>query len=206
MNAAGGAELDEAWAAFLAAYTGILMHTGSAVLRDPDAAMDGYAYVLDALREDRCRRLRAYVPDSRTQFSTWLVVVARRLLLDHHRRRYGRPRSEAGARRAEHVARRRLEDLVAELDPDQLTSSAASSPDAPLRRRELSHALRSALDELDSSDRQLLALRFGDDRPVREIAAVLGVPTFFGVYRRLDSALGALRGALAQRGVEEPDP
>jgi RNA polymerase sigma factor (sigma-70 family) len=206
LNAAGGAELDEAWAEFVAAYTGIVMHTGIAVLRDRDAAMDGYARVLEALREDRCRRLRAYVPDSRTPFTTWLIVVARRILLDYHRHRYGRPRSGDDARRAELAARRRLEDLVAELDPDQLTSSAASSPDAPLRRRELSYALRSALGELDSSDRQLLALRFGDDRPVREIAAVLGVPTFFGVYRRLDAALGVLRGALAQRGVEEPDP
>ena len=190
----------------MAAYTGILLHTCRAVLHGPDAAMDGYAAVLEALREDSCRRLRAYIPDPRTRFTTWLVVVARRLLLDHHRRRYGRPRSEDESRRAQHVARRRLEDLVgAELDPDQLTTPA-SAADAALRRRELADALHSALDELHPTDRLLLALRFEDERPVREIAAVLGLPTVFNVYRRLGAVLGALRAALALRGVEEPDP
>jgi DNA-directed RNA polymerase specialized sigma24 family protein len=49
--------------------------------------MDGYAYVLEALRSDDYRRLRAYAADGRSKFSTWLVVVARRLCLDLHLRR-----------------------------------------------------------------------------------------------------------------------
>jgi RNA polymerase sigma factor (sigma-70 family) len=207
LNAAEGAELDEAWAEFVATHTGILLHTCRTVVRDRDAAMDSYTYVLEALREDCCRRLRAYAPDPRTRFTTWLVVVARRLVLDFHRRRYGRPRSEDEARRAERATRRRLEDLVAaKLDPDQLTTSSTNSPDAALRHRELADALRSALGELHPSDRLLLALRFEDDRPVREIAGTLGLPTVFHVYRRLGAALDALRGALARRGVEEPEP
>ena len=169
--------------------------------------MDGYAFVLEALREDCCRRLRAYIPDGRTRFTTWLVVVTRRLLLDHVRRRYGRPRSDDDARRAEHAARRRLEDLVAaEVDPDLLTAPAANSPDTEVRRRELAAALRRTLDELSPADRLLLALRFEDGRPVREIARIVGFSTVFHVYRRLDAVLGALRGALARRGVSDPEP
>ena len=169
--------------------------------------MDGYAYVLEALREDCYRRLRAYAPDPRTRFTTWLVVVTRRLLLDYHRRRYGRPRSEDDTRRAEHAARRRLEDLVAsEVDPDLVAGSATDSPDADVRRRELVEALRRALDELNPADRLLLALRFEDARPVREIARMVGFPTVFHVYRRLDAVLAALKRALARRGVSDPEP
>lgn len=168
--------------------------------------MDGYAFVLQALREDGCRRLRAYVPDGKTKFTTWLVVVARRLVLDYFRQRYGRSRSQDDAARDEHAARRRLEDLVAEeIDPDQL-AVASSGPDASLRQAELMDALRRALDELDPADRMLLALRFADDRPIRDIARALGLPSVFHVYRRLGGALSALRRALARRGVEGPEP
>lgn len=168
--------------------------------------MDAYAFVLEALREERCRRLRAYAPDGRTRFTTWLVVVVRRLALDHHRKRYGRPRSEDDAHRAEHVARRRLQDLVAaDVDPDTLTTAIGSSPDASLRQRELAEALASAVATLDPADRLMLALRYDDERSIREIAAVMGLPTVFHVYRRLGTALAALKRALARRGVEEPE-
>jgi RNA polymerase sigma factor (sigma-70 family) len=200
-------EREDAWAEFVAAYSGILLHTCRKVAKDRDAAMDGYAYVLQALHEDSCRRLRAYTPDGRTQFTTWLVVVARRLLVDHYRRRYGRARSDDQTRRADHAARRRLEELVAgEIDPDLLTASTTHGADLGLRRRELTETLRTALDELDPSDRLLLALRFDDERPVREIATLLQLPSVFHVYRRLGIVLTALRRALVRRGVEGSEP
>jgi RNA polymerase sigma factor (sigma-70 family) len=207
LSARALAEQEEAWGKFLAAHSGILLHACRAVVRDRDAAMDGYAHVLEALREDCYRRLRAYTPQAKTRFTTWLVVVTRRLVLDHHRHRYGRPRSDDGGRREQHVARRRLEDLVAtEIDPEQLATSSSNSPDVGLRRAELARALRQALDELDPTDRLLLALRFEDERPVREIAATMKLPTVFHVYRRVRAALADLKGALARRGVEEPEP
>jgi RNA polymerase sigma factor (sigma-70 family) len=207
LDASGDAEQAEAWDRFLAAHSGLLIHTCRMVERDRDAAMDGYAHVLEALREGCYRRLRAYVPDGSTRFSTWLVIVARRLALDHHRHRYGRPRSEGDARRHEHVARRRLEDLVAaEIDPEQLATSSSNSPDIRVRREELTRILRDALDDLDPADRLLLAWRFEDDRPVREIAGIMRLPTVFHVYRRLGVALGALKRSLARRGVVEPEP
>lgn len=169
--------------------------------------MDGYVYVLEALRENQYRRLRAYVPDRKTRFTTWLVVVTRRLLLDHYRERYGRSRSHDDARRAEHALRRRLEDLVAsEVDPDQLTTSNVDSPDAAIQKEELARALRLAIRELKPSDRLLLALRFEDNRSMREIAKALGLPTVFHVYRRLGAVVAMLRRSLARRGVEGPEP
>ena len=201
-----GAQRDSEWADFVATHTGLLLHTCHSLSRDRDTVMNGYAFILDALREDDCRRLRAYVPSAGTRFTTWLVVVARRLLLDHHRQRYGRARSKDDVHRADHVARRRLEDLVAaELDPDTLRGSS-DAPDATLLRDELALSLGSALAALDPPDRLLLALRFEDERPMREIASILAMPTVFHAYRRLAATLGKLKRALAERGVEGPEP
>lgn len=206
-DTAPGAEQDEAWSRFVSTYSGLLLHTCHTIARDHDAAMDGYVYVLDALREQDCRRLRAYRPLPGVSFTTWLVVVARRLLLDFQRQRYGRPRSEDTGRRAEHDARRRLEDLVgAEIDVDRIQGPDRASADRSVRQRELAGALRQALDELPPSDRLLLALRFGDERPAREIAATIGFPTAFHVYRRLASVLAGLKVALLRRGVDESTP
>ena len=44
--------------------------------------MDHYAFMLDRLQEDGFHRLRAFAGDGRGQFTTWLVVVARRLCVE----------------------------------------------------------------------------------------------------------------------------
>ena len=207
LSAAEGAQRDAGWAEFVATYSGLILHTCHSVAHDHDAALDGYVWVLEALREHDCRRLRGYTPVPRVSFTTWLVVVARRSLLDQRRQRYGRSRSEDETRRAEHDVRRRLEDLViAELDIDQVTISDADDADLGLRRQELGDALRRVLDELAPADRLLLALRFEDGRSVREIAAMLNLPTVFHVYRQVNAALSVLRRALLRQGVEEPNP
>jgi RNA polymerase sigma factor (sigma-70 family) len=207
LSAREGPEQEEAWSHFLSAHSSLLVHTCRTIVRDRDAAMDGYAHVLEKLREECYRRLRAYTPQLTTRFSTWLVVVARRLLLDYQRHRYGRPRTDDETRREERAVRRRLEDLVVtEIDPDQLATSSSNSPDLRVRREELTRVLYQALDELEPSDRLLLALRFEDERPVREIAATMGLPTVFHVYRRVGVALSELRRALVRRGVEGSEP
>lgn len=169
--------------------------------------MDAYAFALEALREDKCRRLSAYVPEPNTRFTSWLIVVVRRLVLDYLRARYGRSRSESRAYQDAQITRRRLEDLVGEqIDPDELISESSIDADFAVRRRELRDALRRAIDELDPSDRLILALRFEDERSVREIARIVGLPSVFHVYRRLSNALSLVRGALARRGVEDGEP
>lgn len=175
-------------------------------MRDRDAAMDAYAFVLQALRDNGCRRLRAYVPNATSRFETWLLVVARRLALDYYRHRYGRPRSQDESRRVDQLGRRSLEDLVGEeIDADEIEDTSARSPDAGVRADDLRRLLQRSIDELHPADRLLLVLRFVDECPVREIARALDLPTVFHVYRRLAAVLSALRGALARRGVVGPD-
>lgn len=206
-SAAVDRERDEAWSAFIGAHSRVVLQACLAVSDDRDRAMDAYAFVLEALREDECRRLRAYAPDGKTKFTTWLVVVVQRLARDCHRQRYGRLRSKAEDRRVDHAARRNLENLVADqLDPDRLEDAGADSPDAGVRRRQLAETLRRSIAELPPSDQFLLALRFIDGRSVRDIRRTLALPSVFHVYRRLSAALRVLRRKLAERGVTESQP
>jgi len=193
---------DGVWHAFLAEHDRLLRHVCRSLGGDSDAELDRYTRVLEELRADDFRRLRSFAGDGRGTFTTWLTVVARRVCLDHERSRYGRvsPASDADAR----SARRRLADLVAvNLDPDQLGAPLTANPVARLEREETRTALLAATSELDPDDRLLLALRFADDRSAREIAEVVGLPSPFHVYRRLNAILARLRVALAEAGIEE---
>jgi RNA polymerase sigma factor (sigma-70 family) len=200
LGAADPATFDAAWAAFLSIHSPLLLSVARSLTRDRDAAMDIYAYFLERLQEDDCRRLRAFRNDGRARFSTWLVVVARRLGLDHRRQRYGR--FQDGPSRAQDGAdvRRRLADLIGgPIQPDDLAVGDAG-PDERLEIEERAQALGAALAGLDERDRLLLVLRFRDDLSAREIASVLGWPTPFHVYRRLKLLLARLREDLPHLG------
>jgi RNA polymerase sigma factor (sigma-70 family) len=204
-SATSPAQCDDAWVEFLGRYSNTVLLTCRSVAHDYDGTMDAYVEVLEALREDGCRRLLSYVAEPNRKFSSWLIVVTRRLALDHFRHRYGRSRSEDLDRRTEQESRRRLEDLVAHrVDPDQLPGEPAKG-DAEIQREQLTRALSRALRTLEPRDRLLLALRFNDERPVREIAGKLSLPTVFHVYRRLDTVLAVLRLSLANGGVGRYD-
>ena len=170
--------------------------------------MDCYAYVLEQLRKDDHRRLRAFAAQGRAKFTTWLVVVTQRLVLDHRRSRYGRERPVANPRVTNAFeARRRLADLVAgEVDITQLEDSGAANPDRSLSVHERRSALQSALAGLAERDQLLLGLRFQDERSAREIAQIMDYPSPFHVYRRLKAVLGRLRIALESRGVDGAEP
>ncbi|MBW3630021.1 MAG: sigma-70 family RNA polymerase sigma factor [Gemmatimonadetes bacterium] len=210
LAASASADREEAWAAFAANHNRLLLHVCHSLGGDHDAVMDRYAYVLEQLRRDDFRRLRSYVVDGRSKFTTWLVVVARRLCLDHQRQVYGRNRSAAGAGPAEQEARanrRRLVDLVGEqLDPEELEDRGSAPADAVVRTTELNEALEASVARLKARDRLLLRLRFDDGLSAREIAQIMDFPSPFHVYRRLQEVLGELRGSLATRGVLDPVP
>jgi DNA-directed RNA polymerase specialized sigma subunit len=87
------------------------------------------------------------------------------------------------------------------VDPSALASSA-DPPDAVLEERERFQALEKALTRLEPRDRMLLALRFKDDQTAIAIARVMGFPSPFHVYRRLNSLLGTLRQVLGDAGVD----
>lgn len=184
----------------------MLLRVCRSVMHDADAAMDAYAFVIESLCENECARLREYVPTAGARFETWLVVVCRRLALDHYRRRFGRPRSTDAARRVEHLARRNLvESIASEVDPD-LIPYTGRDPVERMRHEELLALLRKSVAELTPADRLLLTLRFVDERSVREISRTLRLSTVFHAYRRLRAVLDQLRAALARRGVDGPEP
>jgi RNA polymerase sigma factor (sigma-70 family) len=207
LAASTDAARDEAWAGLAGAYTPVILRVARSLGGDTDAAMDRYAYALERLREDNCRRLRAYARPGAGDFTVWLIVVVRRLCLDHYRERYGRPKRAGhdSPMSADRAGRRRLADLVADRTDPALLATSSRSPDEELTRRERLDALASALERLGPSDRLLLRLRFAEELPAREIAQVMRFPTLFHVYRRIDKVLRQLRATLGSLGVE-PGP
>ncbi|MFQ5680292.1 MAG: RNA polymerase sigma factor [Gemmatimonadota bacterium] len=208
LDATDPAAREKAWSKFLDHYSGLLIHTCRRFGGSYDAAMDRYLYVAERLKDDEFSRLRRFSADGRGKFSTWLVVVSRRLCYDEYRSRYGREagEEEPGSAGEAREVRRRLVDLMAEdMEPGALPDPGAG-PERELRAAELGRALEAALAGLDPDDRLLLKLRFEDDLPVRRIAPLIGFPTVFHVYRRLKSVLAELRARLEGGGVHEASP
>jgi RNA polymerase sigma factor (sigma-70 family) len=195
---------DEPWADFVRLYSKLLLHVSRSFGGGHDAAMDRYAYLLEHLRHDDYRRLRTFVADGRSEFSTWLVIVTQRLCLDHHRHLYGRPRPLLNNRtdhEDEWETRRRLIDLVsAEIDVATLHDGEATDPESAFCASEAHRALAAALGRLPPQDQLLIRLRFQDELPMREVAKALGLPTRFHGYRRLALVLAALRRELESVG------
>lgn len=208
LHAPTEAARDDAWAGFVHAYTDRILQIVHSMRGDHDTVMDRYAFVLDHLRADGCRRLRAYAGPGSGPFGLWLVVVVRRLCLDHHRQRYGRSRESSGREsRDERASRRRLVDLVADhVDTALLAAPVHGAPDEVLAKSERERALSQAVEGLPPRDRLLLRLRFAEELPAREIARLMGFPTLFHVYRRLNKVLEVLREALQALGVQDAEP
>jgi len=206
-NARDAPGRDAAWERFVAIHTRLLLHVARTLVHDPDLAMDAYVWLLERLREDDARRLRGFAGDGRSKFTTWLVVVSRRLCVDFLRHRGGRQRASGNG--ADPVRdgtglRRRLLLLAGEPIDLEAVRDTGSGPDARLDRAERHEALRAALRELPGSDQMLLSLRFEDEMEAAEIAQVMRLPSRFHVYRRLDRVLQLLRGRLAGRGIDAP--
>lgn len=198
---------DAAWRRFVETHSRLLLYAARSIDRNHDAAMDAYAFVLEQLQRDDFRRLRVYAADDRGKFSTWLVLVARRLCLDHVRQRYGRRQSEDAQSHEAHETRRRLLDHVAEeVDVAEIANEGNRDAEMRVRVEELREALAEALAALAPADRLLIKLRFQDALSVPEIARILEAPTPFHIYRRLNAVLARLRAGLARRGVKDPDP
>ena len=205
LNASAAPDLDARWADFVQVHSRLLLHTARSMASDGDDAMDAYAFVLEQLRRDGCHRLRGFTDDGRARFTTWLVVVARRLCLDFRRSRYGRRTTEGSPE--ERGTRRRLQDLVsASIDTDSIPDSQQASPDGALLREEASTLLGGILEGLPARDRLLLRLRFDDGESAPTIARLLGYPTAFHVYRHLNALLERLGKQLREKGMDGPAP
>jgi RNA polymerase sigma factor (sigma-70 family) len=200
---------DEAWQAFLSRFSPLILHAARTASSGYDDAMDSYAYVVERFHENNFRRLRGYTADPRSRFTTWLVLVARRLCIDRKRQQYGRAPAkthETGAN-DERVARRRLVDLTAShVELSSIEDTGRDDADNALRKHELKQLLDGAIGELDPRDQLLLTLRFVDGLSAREIAPLQSWPSPVHVYRRIDMLMGRLRRALERRGVDDPVP
>lgn len=208
LGASAGRARDDAWSDFLRQYSRLLLKTVRRASTGHDEAMDRYAFILEQLRCDDFRRLRAYTADGRGKFTTWLVVVARRLCVDHHRRVHGRSQAATepdSAGPLEQAARRNLVGLLAaEFDLEQLEDDRSPRPDAAFLDAERHDALVRAVSTLDAMDQLLLTLRFEDDLPLARIGPILGLQSRFQVHRRLKTVLARMRELLEEHGYGRP--
>jgi len=198
----------EAWEDLIREHSPLLLRVARSMGGGHDAAMDRYTFILEKLRQDDCRRLRVYTPDSRAKFTTWLVVVARRLALDQHRERYGRNRPTLDSENTASLraVRHRLADSISvDLDADALSGPDQPSIDSVLTDAHRDSAVQAAIASLPARDRLLLALRFDDDLSAARIASLLKFPTPFHVYRRLTAIFGHLRAQLEAGGIQGTD-
>jgi RNA polymerase sigma factor (sigma-70 family) len=204
LHAPREAARSDAWADFLRKYSKLILKVTRRASASHDEAMDRYAFILDQLRQDDFRRLRAFAADGRGKFTTWLVVVARRLCVDHHRQQRGRPQAAddpGGTASLERAARRNLVDLLgADFDLELMEDGRSARPDAAVMDSEQRNALIESLNSLDDADRLLLTLRFEDDLPLARIGPIVGLDSRFQVHRRLKTVLAQLREALLDRG------
>ena len=82
----------DGWAAFLDAYSPLLLDTIRLFERDEDAIGDCYLFACEQLRRNRFRRLLRFRTDGPASFRTWLRAVCRNLCVDWHRQEFGRHR------------------------------------------------------------------------------------------------------------------
>jgi RNA polymerase sigma factor (sigma-70 family) len=104
---------------------------------------------------------------------TWLLAIARNLLIDDRRR-----------------------DHSSGLEIDEGMLPAVTGPEA---RPMASHEIAAALSQLGDRDREVIALRFGGDLTGPEIAALLGL-TLANVQQILSRSLRKLRAILDDMG------
>ena len=141
-----------------------------------------FAYRLSSREEaeDLCqltfeRALRAWSRYDRARAApaTWLLAIARNLLIDHYRRRSpGR------------------ESPIDHLDDSSMPHSELPGPTLGLDA-----GLERALAALDPRSRELIALRYGADLTGQEIASLCGL-SLANVQQILSRALRQMRGEL----------
>lgn len=208
LGAAHPLERDAAWGRFVATHSRLLLHVARSVTRDPDSALDAYAWILEHLRQDDGRRLATFEARGDSKFTTWLVVVARRMCLDFLRHQRGRSRRDrAGSSEAQdgRKVRRRLLELAWELELTDALPDPSADPSVDAENHERLQLVREVLAEVPPEGRLLLSLRFEDELSAAEIARVMDLPSPFHVYRRLDRLLTDLRGRMNGRGIDGAD-
>lgn len=134
---------------------------------------------LTQLTFERALRAWSRFDPARASSHTWLVSIARNLLIDHYR--------------ADRTGRQ--EPLE-----DEQAHPAVEGPEARLG---LSPELETALAGLGEREREIIALRFGGDLTGAEIAEVTGL-SLANVQQILSRSLRRLRGQLTGAAAANP--
>jgi RNA polymerase sigma factor (sigma-70 family) len=207
LQAADAPDREAAWEDLILRHTRLILAAARSLGGDNDAVMERYAYVLGKLRENEFRRLRSFNPNAGATFTTWLTVTSRRLCLDLQRAHYGRnrPRHASDRNTVMRAARKALHDVnVAGVDTDSLAGPGENA-ETELVHGHRNDCLKAELSRLTPRERLLLTLRFEDNLSASKIATVLGLPSQFHVYRKLNGVLAALRERLESKGIENSD-
>jgi RNA polymerase sigma-70 factor (ECF subfamily) len=131
------------------------------------------------------------------KLGSWLIGIARNLSLKELRRRRRRPEyllDESGLA------------LLEETSGGAESSVSSLGPAAPslIASRQLRGALRDAFDALRESERELLAMRYFAQMPLKEIAEALDMP-MGSVGATIKRALDKLRARFAAKGMALED-
>jgi len=133
-----------------------------------DLAQDTFCQALRAIRQYRYPR----------PFKAWLYAIATNLARNHYKR--------AETRRSFPVDGRALAGLAEDADEDALAEAAEA------------HRAAAMLAALPQGQREVIALRYGEELALGEIAAVLGIPVGT-VKSRLSLGLRRLRALLERQ-------
>ena len=164
-----------------------------------DARLKGRVSTSDILQEayiDALKRLPHYQADPDIPFFIWLRTVTVQRLIDVHRFHLG-----AQARDAAREVRLGGGDSV-EASTEKMVGLVAdlTSPSQAAERGEIMGRLREALDGLDPTDREVLALRHFEELSNHEVASLLGIRSaaaskrYVRAIERLKHALEGLPG------------
>jgi RNA polymerase sigma-70 factor (ECF subfamily) len=148
--------------------------------------------VVQEVFADACRKLDDYLERRPLPFYPWLRQLAWERLVKLHQRHI---RAQKRSITREQPWDRALSDDSA-LALAGAVPTAGTSPSAPLLREELRRRVRDALARLPARHREVLVLRYLEQLPMRDVAAVLGASEGAVKVRHL-RALQALRTLLS---------
>ena len=161
-----------------------------------DARLRGRVSASDVLQEayiDALKRLQHYRADPDVPFFVWLRTVTIQRLIQVHRQHLGAAMRDAGREVSIGVLAgpEASSEMIAEFIADQ------TSPSLAAQRGEALMQLREALDALEGTDREVLALRHFEDLSNAEVAALLGIRPA-AASKRYVRALERLKDALSR--------
>ncbi len=139
-----------------------------------DARLKGRVSTSDILQEayiDALKRLPHYQAEPDVPFFIWLRSVTVQRLIDVHRHHIGAQGRDAGRE----VSLGRNANIEASSERMAEFLGNLTSPSQGASRKETIDLVREALDRLDATDREVLALRHFEELSNREVAAALGI-------------------------------